>query len=112
MHESEIAGCQRVLERMEGLPVLVLGDVMLDRYLWGDTARISPEAPVPVIEARDETLRLGGAANVARNIRSLGGRPWLIGVVGEDSQGQDMRREIAANGIAADRIFTDPSRRT
>jgi len=97
---------------MEGLPILVLGDVMLDRYLWGDTARISPEAPVPIVEARDETLRLGGAANVARNVRALGGRPWLVGVVGDDAHGQDLRREIAGNGITADRIFTDPSRRT
>ncbi len=104
--------CSRLLDQMEGLPILVLGDVMLDRYLWGDTSRISPEAPVPVIEAREETLRLGGAANVARNVRVLGGRPWLVGVVGEDSYGQDLRREIAANGIAADRIFTDTSRRT
>jgi D-beta-D-heptose 7-phosphate kinase/D-beta-D-heptose 1-phosphate adenosyltransferase len=109
---SEIEQAGRVLDRMDGLPVLVLGDVMLDRYLWGDTSRISPEAPVPVIEAREETLRLGGAANVARNIRGLGGRPWLVGVVGEDAAGQDLRREIAGNGIAADRIFTDPGRRT
>lgn len=110
MHEIEPLG--RLFERMEGLPILVLGDVMLDRYLWGDTARISPEAPVPVIDAKDETFRLGGAANVARNVRALGGRPWLVGVVGDDSYGQDLRREIAANGITADRIFTDPSRRT
>jgi D-glycero-beta-D-manno-heptose-7-phosphate kinase len=110
MNEMEMAG--RVLDRMDGLPVLVLGDIMLDRYLWGDTSRISPEAPVPVIEAREETCRLGGAANVARNIRSLGGRAWLVGIVGDDGAGQDLRREIAGNGIAADRIFTDPSRRT
>ncbi len=110
MSDTEALG--RLFERMEGLPILVLGDVMLDRYLWGDTARISPEAPVPVIDAKDETLRLGGAANVARNVRALGGRPWLVGVVGDDPYGQDLRREIAANGITADRIFTDPTRRT
>src|SRR5512147_2331380 len=98
---SEIEQAARVLERMDGLPVLVLGDVMLDRYLWGDTSRISPEAPVPVIEAREETFRLGGAANVARNIRELGGRPWLVGVVGDDHSGQDLRREIGSSGIAA-----------
>ncbi len=109
---SEIEQAGRVLDSMDGLPVLVLGDVMLDRYLWGDTSRISPEAPVPVIEAREETCRLGGAANVARNVRALGGRPWLVGIVGDDSAGQDLRREIAGNGIAADRIFTDTSRRT
>ncbi len=109
---SEIEQAGKVLDSMDGLPVLVLGDVMLDRYLWGDTSRISPEAPVPVIEAREETCRLGGAANVARNIRALGGRPWLVGIVGDDGAGQDLRREIAGNGIAADRIFTDTSRRT
>jgi D-beta-D-heptose 7-phosphate kinase/D-beta-D-heptose 1-phosphate adenosyltransferase len=101
-----------LLDRMDGLPIVVIGDIMLDLYLWGDTARISPEAPVPIIEARNETVRLGGAANVARNIRELGGRPWLIGVVGDDHSGRDLRREIGSSGIAADRIFTDPTRRT
>jgi D-glycero-beta-D-manno-heptose-7-phosphate kinase len=110
LHEREEAAA--LLGRMEGLPVIVIGDVMLDQYLWGDTARISPEAPVAIIEAREETIRLGGAANVARNIRAMGGRPWLIGVVGEDHEGQELRREIGASGIAADRIFTDPTRRT
>jgi D-beta-D-heptose 7-phosphate kinase/D-beta-D-heptose 1-phosphate adenosyltransferase len=112
MTPAEHAAASALLGKMEGLPILVLGDVMLDRYLWGDTARISPEAPVPVIEAREETLRLGGAANVARNIRALGGRPWLVGVVGDDPFAGELRREIAANGIAADRIFPDPARRT
>lgn len=109
MEKQEAA---RYLDRMEGLPILVVGDVMLDRYVWGDTVRISPEAPVPVVETKGESLRLGGAANVARNIRALGGRPILIGVVGEDEQGRDLRRELAAHGILADRIFNDPTRRT
>jgi len=112
MREHERDEAARLLDRMEGLPVVVIGDVMLDLYLWGDTARISPEAPVAIIEAREETIRLGGAANVARNIRALGGRPWLVGVVGDDHFGQDLRREIGASGIAADRIFTDATRRT
>lgn len=112
MAPADHAAASALLEKMEGLPILVLGDVMLDRYLWGDTGRISPEAPVPVIEAREETIRLGGAANVARNIRALGGRPWLVGVVGDDAFASELRREIAANGIAADRIFPDPARRT
>ena len=102
----------RVLTRMEGVAVLVLGDVMLDRYLWGDTRRISPEAPVPVIDAREETLRLGGAANVARNVRSLGGRPRLVGVVGEDPSGRELRRLIGAGGIGADLLVSDPTRPT
>ncbi len=108
----ELQQADRILEKMRGVPVLVLGDIMLDRYLWGDTTRISPESPVPVVDMRGETTRLGGAANVARNIRVLGGRPMLVGVVGDDPFGQELRREIAAHGIAADRIFTDSSRRT
>jgi rfaE bifunctional protein kinase chain/domain len=112
MPENKSVTAQDLLARMEGQPVLVLGDVMLDRYLWGDTARISPEAPVPVVEAREETLRLGGAANVARNVHSLGGRPRLVGVVGEDPYGQELRKTVGAQGIGADLLFSDPSRRT
>jgi rfaE bifunctional protein kinase chain/domain len=109
---SERIAVSDLLGRMEGLPILVLGDVMLDRYLWGDAVRISPEAPVPVVESREETLRLGGAANVACNIRSLGGRPRLIGVVGEDGFAQELRRTVGDHGIGAELIISDPSRRT
>lgn len=112
MPKNEPSTLLPLLEKMEGMPVLVLGDVMLDRYLWGDTGRISPEAPVPVVAEREETLRLGGAANVARNIRSLGGRPRLIGVVGDDESGRELRRIIGSQGITADLLFTDPNRRT
>lgn len=108
----DLQQADRILQKMRGVPVLVLGDVMLDRYLWGDTTRISPESPVPVVDMRTETVRLGGAANVAHNIRVLGGRPLLVGIVGDDLFGQELRKEIAGHGIAADRIFTDPSRRT
>ncbi|HLF13346.1 MAG TPA: PfkB family carbohydrate kinase, partial [Bacteroidota bacterium] len=69
---------------MNGRRIAVIGDVMLDRYLWGRVNRLSPEAPVPIIDLDDDQARLGGASNVARNIRSLGGDPLLIGVVGND----------------------------
>lgn len=97
-----------ILARWTGRRVFVLGDLMLDRYLWGDTARISPEAPVPVIEAREETARLGGAANVAHNLRALGGEPLLVGVTGADPEGQQMlrllrERDISTGWLAADR---------
>src|SRR5438477_563615 len=68
--------------RFAGLPVLVVGDVMLDRFIVGRVTRISPEAPVPVVRYQSEHLRLGGAANVAHNIAMLGGRPSLVGLVG------------------------------
>jgi D-glycero-beta-D-manno-heptose-7-phosphate kinase len=98
-----------ILARFPGQRVLVLGDLMLDRYLWGDTGRISPEAPVPVIEAREETIRLGGAANVANNIQALGGEAMLVGVTGADSFAQELvrllrERRISAGWLVADRV--------
>ena len=70
--------------------ILVLGDVMLDRFVYGKTERISPEAPVPVLLQSHETVMPGGAANVARNIASLGGKATLIGAVGEDAAAADL----------------------
>jgi D-glycero-beta-D-manno-heptose-7-phosphate kinase len=101
-----------ILNGFAGQKVLVLGDLMLDRYLWGDTARISPEAPVPVIEAREETVRLGGAANVANNVRSLGGEPMLVGVTGADPFAQDLVRLLREQGISAGWLVADKERRT
>src|SRR5205085_12296373 len=70
--------------------VLVVGDVMLDRYLYGDATRISPEAPVPVLLFREEEFRLGGAANVAANCAALGAKTRLLAVVGRDSAGRQL----------------------
>ena len=72
--------------------ILVLGDVMLDRFVWGSVNRISPEAPVPVVEIRKETTCLGGAANVAANISSLGAEPLPLAVVGDDAEGELLRK--------------------
>ncbi|MBP1779400.1 MAG: PfkB domain protein, partial [candidate division NC10 bacterium] len=72
------------LRRFPGSRVLVLGDVMLDEYVWGTVSRISPEAPVPVVAVRAETLKIGGAGNVAANIASLDGHAEIVGVVGTD----------------------------
>jgi D-glycero-beta-D-manno-heptose-7-phosphate kinase len=73
-----------------GKRVAVVGDLMLDRYFWGKVSRISPEAPVPVVEIDNESTRLGGAANVANNIASLGGVPMMIGVVGNDAGAESL----------------------
>ncbi len=92
--------------------VLVIGDVMMDQFIWGRVDRISPEAPVPVVDVDHETFMLGGAANVLRNIVTLGGACDLIGVVGEDDMGRrivDQLRELGADGEA---IIADPSRQT
>ncbi len=85
---------------------------MLDRYYWGSVARISPEAPVPVVEVESESARLGGAANVANNIASLGGVPLMIGVVGQDDAGQALRAIIKESGLSTDGILVDASRPT
>jgi D-beta-D-heptose 7-phosphate kinase/D-beta-D-heptose 1-phosphate adenosyltransferase len=89
-----------ILERCRGRLVVVLGDVMLDRYVWGDVSRISPEAPVPVVLAGRETIRMGGAANVAANLRALGAEARLVSVVGADADGAMLRGSLEESGIA------------
>src|SRR5512138_390264 len=88
-----------LLQAMRGRRVLVIGDVMLDQFLWGRVARISPEAPVPVVEIASETFHLGGAANVAGNVRALGGGGVGGGVGGADEAGARVRRALAEAGI-------------
>ncbi len=98
--------------RFPGRRIVVLGDVMLDRYLWGAVRRISPEAPVPIVEVNRETVRLGGAANVADNVHALGGVPVLVGVTGDDATAAALGAALAARGLAADHLKADPARRT
>jgi D-beta-D-heptose 7-phosphate kinase/D-beta-D-heptose 1-phosphate adenosyltransferase len=93
-------------------PVLVVGDVMIDEYVWGEAGRISPEAPVPVVEVSRETLRLGGAANVARNLVTLGGRVELLAVVGRDARAEQLRDAAAGQGIGTEALVEDPDRPT
>ncbi|OGD20662.1 MAG: hypothetical protein A2W03_02765 [Candidatus Aminicenantes bacterium RBG_16_63_16] len=88
----------RIIRRFGKQRVLVLGDLMLDRYIWGDVSRISPEAPVPVVEVRSDSLQLGGAGNVAHNLESLGAAPLLAGVVGNDAEGRWIKSRMAAGG--------------
>jgi rfaE bifunctional protein kinase chain/domain len=103
---------QALFENLSGKRVAVVGDLMLDRYYWGSVARISPEAPVPVVEVESESTRLGGAANVANNIASLGGTPFLVGVVGQDDAGRALMSIVAENGFPGEGILVDSSRPT
>ena len=98
--------------RFRGVPVLVAGDVMVDHFVVGRVTRISPEAPVPVVQFQSEHFRLGGAGNVAHNIAALGGRASLVGVVGEDAAAVRVRELLGAAGIEADGLVTDPARPT
>ncbi len=92
--------------------ILILGDIMLDEYLYGSVSRISPEAPVPVVEINDEQLRLGGAANVANNIAALGDTPCLLGVVGEDEAAVKLSQLLKAKDISREYLVNDSYRRT
>ena len=92
--------------------ILILGDVMLDEYLWGNVSRISPEAPVPVVEILKESIKLGGAANVALNVKALKDEPILVGVIGKDKNGERMREALNSVQITDEGIFAEDSRQT
>ena len=103
---------EAALSRIAGLRVAVVGDVMLDEYVWGDVARISPDAPVPVVEVRRRTRAAGGAANVAMNVAAAGARAVLFGVVGSDVAGETLRGMAAAAGVDAANLAVEPGRPT
>ncbi|WP_394844300.1 D-glycero-beta-D-manno-heptose-7-phosphate kinase [Pendulispora brunnea] len=100
------------LTKLSGRRVLVIGDLMLDEFVDGDVLRISPEAPVPVLEVRGRTYRAGGAANTATNVGSLGGRPSIAGVVGTDREGEILRRELLASDVDLSATVADTARPT
>ena len=88
-----------LLQNLEGKNVLLIGDVMLDRYLFGDISRISPEAPVPILDLRENESRLGGAANVALNLKALDANPILVSIIGKDQRGQEILDLLPEFGI-------------
>jgi D-beta-D-heptose 7-phosphate kinase/D-beta-D-heptose 1-phosphate adenosyltransferase len=103
---------EEILAQFPQRKILVLGDIMVDEYIWGVVSRISPEAPVPVVEVEDENIRLGGAANVVANIRALRGQADLVGVAGGDSMAERLLHEIEQIGVKLDGIVVDRSRKT
>jgi rfaE bifunctional protein kinase chain/domain len=100
------------LARLRGQHVLVLGDVMIDEYLFGSIERISPEAPVPVLALGGREALPGGAANSAANVVALGGRATLVGAVGNDEEAEELRQLLLATGVRADCLLTLSSRPT
>jgi rfaE bifunctional protein kinase chain/domain len=103
---------RNLIAALRGRRIAVLGDLMLDRYHWGTVRRVSPEAPVPVVEVESEQVRFGGAANVANNIKALGGSPVLVGLIGEDHPGEMFLEMMAEQGLEDSCIVRDPSRPT
>ena len=96
----------------DGKRIAVIGDMMLDGYFWGDVKRVSPEAPVPILEVEEEFFRFGGAANVALNISTLGSIPFPIGVIGYDNSGSVFKALLKESNINNNGILTDDSRPT
>lgn len=101
-----------LLRNASARAIVVYGDVMLDEFVWGEVTRISPEAPVPVVDVRRESVHLGGAANVLANVMALGARASVVGVVGNDSAGERLRAELNAAGAADETLIVDESRPT
>ncbi len=100
------------IKQFTKLNVLVIGDIILDRYLYGNIKRISPEAPVPVVHLNDSDNRLGGAANVALNLKELGASVNIIGIIGDDQYGLDTLSLLAENNINSDNIIRSTDRPT
>jgi D-beta-D-heptose 7-phosphate kinase/D-beta-D-heptose 1-phosphate adenosyltransferase len=103
---------RHVIDEFPTRTILVVGDVMLDDFLIGRVDRISPEAPVPVVLFEQEQFRLGGAANVAHNVTSLGGRAEIVAVVGRDAEADRVRGELQARSIGVGGLVQDAARRT
>jgi len=106
---------QRLRKILAGFPkakIMVVGDIMMDRFIWGKVSRISPEAPVPVVVVEKETLLFGGAANVVHNIHALGGNVFLLGVVGEDEMGERLLEDLAQAGVETRGVLVEQGRQT
>jgi rfaE bifunctional protein kinase chain/domain len=101
-----------IFSKLRNKHIAVIGDLMIDRYFMGTVARLSPEAPVPVVEVKEESNRLGGAANVANNIASLGGIPLMIGVAGDDQGALLLKKLVGERGFPSTGIVLDPTRPT
>jgi rfaE bifunctional protein kinase chain/domain len=103
---------EKIFESFNGLNVLIIGDVMLDSYIWGAVERISPEAPVPIINVKKKDFRLGGAANVALNISSLGATPILCALIGDDDDGKKLLQRMDECGMNQEGIVISKERPT
>jgi rfaE bifunctional protein kinase chain/domain len=112
MQDLNIGRVKEILDGAKGKTVAVIGDVMLDRYFWGKVTRVSPEAPVPVIDYENETYHLGGAANVANNLLSLGVSPILCGVLGDDKYADKFKEICEEQKINSSGLYKDPERLT
>ena len=112
MKSQSFAALKSIVSNFRHARVLVVGDLILDEFIWGEVSRISPEAPVPVVWVKNESFMPGGASNVANNLRSLGAIVKVVGVIGDDEHGAILKGELDAKGIDTSGIFVDESRPT
>lgn len=112
MRRQSLSRFYKIISRFKDTRILVIGDVMLDKFIWGTVSRISPEAPVPVVWSKSESFMPGGASNVANNIRALGADVYMCGLVGDDEAGRILVAELAKNGINNEGIVIDNTRPT
>src|SRR3989344_2327591 len=103
---------QKILDRFRGKRVIVIGDSMLDKYVWGEVSRISPEAPVQVIDVQRETFVPGGAANVAMNAAALGARVKMVGITGKDESRATLLRLLEQKGIDVEGMLIEDDKPT
>jgi D-beta-D-heptose 7-phosphate kinase/D-beta-D-heptose 1-phosphate adenosyltransferase len=112
MKYQNIGKIKKTISNFKNAKVLVIGDLILDEFLWGDVSRISPEAPVPVVWVKRESFMPGGASNVANNLRSLGAGTYMVGVIGDDEHGAILKSELEQKGIDTRGMIADVSRPT
>ena len=112
MKTQSFTKLKAVVSNFRNKKILVIGDLILDEFIWGQVSRISPEAPVPVVWVKDESFMPGGASNVANNINALGGKAYMVGVVGNDDRAGILKGELEHRGVNVEGIFSDPERPT
>lgn len=112
MRSKGLGHYKKIIANFRDANVLVVGDLILDEFMWGDVSRISPEAPVPVVWVKKESFMPGGASNVANNLRSLGANVFLVGVIGDDERGAILKGELDQKGIDTSGVMVDGSRPT
>ena len=111
-YKIEAGQLEKILQSFNGKRIVVIGDLMLDHYLWGQVDRISPEAPVPIVDVQKQEYRLGGAANVVNNIASLKGTPVVVGLIGADSYADTFVNIFTQNQVKTEYILKDSTRTT
>lgn len=112
MDQAQRSELRHLIQAFPETKIAIIGDLILDQFIWGKVSRISPEAPVPVVEVTRESEHLGGAANVALNLVALGAIPLLVGVIGEDPAADLFEANLQRAGIGGEGLVIDPTRRT